>query len=71
MDKISNKIETKISFHGLRHTYATTLFEQGIDPKIVQTLLGHESLATTMQVYVEVTNETKQHSVQALNHLAL
>lgn len=71
MDKISKIINTKISFHGLRHTYATTLFEQGIDPKVVQTLLGHESLATTMQVYVEVTNETKQHSVQTLNHLAL
>lgn len=70
INAISEIIGAKISFHSLRHTYATTLFEQGVEPKIVQTLLGHSSLATTMQIYVEVTNELQHESVQSLNYLA-
>lgn len=70
IEQLNKTIDAHISFHTLRHTYATTLFEQGIEPKIVQTLLGHSSLATTMQIYVEVTNELQHTSVQTLNYLA-
>jgi integrase len=38
-----------IHFHTLRHTYSTMLFEAGENPKVVQELMGHKDLSTTMR----------------------
>ena len=44
-----------IHFHTLRHTYATMLLEKGTNPKIVQFLLGHRSVKTTLEIYNNVS----------------
>src|SRR5215212_1647187 len=41
-------------FHDLRHTCATLLLKQGVNPKFVQELLGHADIALTLNVYSHV-----------------
>jgi len=49
--------DRRITFHGLRHTYASMLLEQEINPRIVQKLLGHRDVSTTLGIYTHVVPE--------------
>lgn len=46
-----------LNLHRYRHTYASMLLEQEINPKIVQKLLGHRDVSTTLGVYTHVVPE--------------
>lgn len=48
----------RFCMHALRHTYATRAIESGMQPKILQGLLGHSSIKTTMDVYVHSTEDS-------------
>ena len=56
----------KITPHKLRHSFATELALQGVDLLTIQSLLGHESVATT-QIYAHVQKETKKRAISLLH----
>ena len=65
---ISNAgIKKKISFHNLRHTYATLQLFNGTDITTVSKMLGHKDIKTTM-IYAKTVDEAK---IETINRIVL
>lgn len=54
------------SVHNLRHTFCTRFCENETDLKIIQEIMGHSDITTTMNIYNEATKERKQESFARL-----
>ena len=54
----------RFCMHALRHTYATRAIEAGMQPKVLQKLLGHGSIKTTMDRYVHVTTDSMDRAIK-------
>ena len=54
------------SGHTFRHTFATRCLEAGIQPKVVQSYLGHATLKMTMDLYTHVTNEKATEDIERI-----
>lgn len=63
-----NKIDHG-TIHSLRHTFATRLFKNNVDVKVISELLGHSDINITYDIYTHVINEQKQKAVDILNNL--
>ena len=51
----------------LRHTYATMLFDAGVDVKSAQRFLGHEDIEVMLSIYTHLTKYKEDQAVAALN----
>jgi len=51
-----------IGLHGLRHTHATLLLEEGVDVKTVSERLGHDTVQTTLELYAHVTPKMRANA---------
>lgn len=60
-----------IRFHDLRHTPATLLLLQRINPKVVSELLGHASVTITLSLYAHVLPDMQKDAAAALDRLLL
>ena len=62
------RITKPVSFHSLRHTFATHLLESGVNVRTIQALLGHRSLGST-QRYVHVAGDYLRQTRSPLDSL--
>lgn len=56
-----------IHFQGLRHTFSNMLFEMNENPKVIQQLLGHRDVKTTITVYNSIDSEYIRQTTDKFN----
>lgn len=61
-------IHKKVSFHSLRHSFATHLLEKGVDIRYIKDLLGHYDIKTTER-YLHVAKDKLVHIASPLDYL--
>src|SRR5262249_29328550 len=55
--------------HNLRHTAATLLLLEGVQPHVVSNMLGHSSVAFTLTTYGQMLNEMRKPARDAMERL--
>lgn len=61
----------RISAHNLRHTSCTRMAEAGVDPKVLQYIMGHSNISVTMDVYNHVSTERSRKEMDKLEKIRL
>ena len=54
------------SCHSLRHTFTTRMCEAGVNVKVIQDILGHTDISTTLNIYADVTKELRKSEFDGL-----
>lgn len=67
--RVNPKVQALEPFtaHQLRHTYATMLYDAGVDVKSAQKFLGHSDIQVTLKIYTHLSDEKEQSAINALN----
>jgi len=58
---------TNVRFHDLRHTFASLMFKQGVQAKVISEALGHASVAFTMDTYSHIIEGMQSDAMMLLN----
>ena len=56
----------QVRFHDLRHTCATLLLSKNVNPKVVSEMLGHASIAITLDTYSHVLPDMQDSAARAM-----
>ncbi|MEG2013597.1 MAG: tyrosine-type recombinase/integrase, partial [Anaerovoracaceae bacterium] len=57
----------QVRFHDLRHTFVTTALEHGMDIKTLSAVIGHESVATTLDIYTHITDDMQRQAADSID----
>ena len=55
-----------VRFHDLRHTFATTALQNGVDVKTVSSILGHFDAGFTLRTYTNATRQKQNEAAAAM-----
>lgn len=58
-----------VTLHSLRHSYATMLYEIGVDAKTAQNWLGHADIKTTLNIYTHLSKKKSCEDAKLLNDI--
>lgn len=64
---LDENVAGDVTCHSLRHTYATRCIESGVPAKVLQHLLGHKDIQTTLNTYCDVYENLTDQSTQKIN----
>jgi integrase len=59
----------EISFHNLRHTFASLLLEAGEEMRVIQECLRHTKISTTANIYISVSEKLKKNAASKVNEI--
>ena len=62
-DIIDKMIKGKVSLHSLRHTFATRCIEAGMQPKVLQHILGHSDIRITLNTYCDAFENFQKENI--------
>ena len=73
-DQLLRRLNKRVNLYGatahaLRHTYLTMLAGEGVDLKTLQTIAGHSSFKTTMDIYVKPRVDKITAAVETMDTL--
>ncbi len=61
--------KSKVNTHMLRHTFATRCIENGVNPVVLQRILGHKDIQVTLNTYTSVFHEFKEKEIDKINSI--
>ncbi len=59
--------DPSLTFHGLRHVAMSTLIDEKVHPRVMQSRAGHASSKLTMELYAHVTDKADRYAANALD----
>ena len=65
-NKIYKKEMTKITPHVCRHTYCSNMARSGMNPKVLQYLMGHSDISVTLNTYTHLKLDDAQNELERL-----
>ena len=65
-NELISVLEKPITFHGLRHTFATMAVQSKMDIKSLASILGHKDATMTLNIYASDDEQAKQYNIQNL-----
>ena len=60
---LDNSLKGRVSLHSLRHTFATRCIEVGMQPKVLQHILGHSDIKITLKTYCDAFESFQNENV--------
>ena len=66
---IQNEIYKDFTYHALRHTHASKLYEAGLNEKFISERMGHKDDRVTRAVYIHLTDQSREQGREAVNQI--
>jgi integrase len=59
----------RIRFHDLRHTFASLMYNGGVDLKAISEVMGHSDIGTTSKIYTHLFDQSHKEQLSAMSRI--